>query len=353
MRIGLVAPPWVPVPPPRYGGTEAVVDTLARGLVRAGHDVVLVAARESTCPVPTKVPLEGAAEPMGDGSVEAGYVLDAYEALADRDVVHDHTLIGPLVAPLVAQRLRAPGRAVLTTLHLGLTPAVRRVVTAVAERVPVVAISHAQAAQVPEAAFARVIHHGLDPAAFPPGPGDGGYVLFLGRMCADKGPDRAIRLARRAGLPLVITAKVRLPEERAFFADVVRPLLGPDVDVRAEVDPVERGVLLRGARALLNPIRWAEPFGLVMVEALASGTPVLVSPLGAAPEIVQPGRAGALCADDDAFVAALREVDRFDRAECRRVFEERFTAERMVADHLDLYEELSRAGTLDLRVPAR
>ncbi len=198
MRIGLVAPPWVPVPPPRYGGTEAVVDTLARGLVRAGHDVVLVAARESTCPVPTKVPLEGAAAPMGDGSVEAGYVLDAYDALADRDVVHDHTLIGPLVAPLVAQRLRAPGRAVLTTLHLGLTPAVRRVVTAVAERVPVVAISHAQAAQVPEVAFARVIHHGLDPAAFPPGPGDGGYVLFLGRMCADKGPDRAIRLARRA-----------------------------------------------------------------------------------------------------------------------------------------------------------
>lgn len=359
MRIGLVAPPWVPVPPPRYGGTEAVVDALARGLSAAGHDVVLVAAGESTCPVPTRSPLGASAEPMGDGSVEAAYALDAHAALADRDVVHDHTLLGPLLAPGPGggsgggSGRRAP--ALVTTLHLGLTPQVRRIVAAVAQRVPVVAISRAQADQCPEVAFASVIHHGLDPEGFPVGPGDGGYVLFLGRMSADKGPDRAIRLARRAGLPLVLVAKTRLPEEHAFFSDVVRPLLGPDVDFRAEVDVVQRGELLRGARALLNPIRWAEPFGLAMVEALASGTPVLVSPLGAAPEIVSPGPTGALCVDDDAFVAALGDLDRFDRAACRRRFEQHFTAARMVADHVALYERLlappDAVRDVDLRDP--
>ena len=345
MKVGLVAPPWVSVPPVGYGGTEAVVDVLARGLVAAGHEVVLFTVGESSCPVPPRWLNETGVEPMGSGTAEAAHVLAAYAAMAeeDVDVVHDHTALGPLLGRAVST-----DRVVVTTSHLGYTPDVLRLLEATARVVPVVAISHAQVVAAPRVRFVRVIHHGLDLDRYPLGAGDGGYLAFLGRMSPDKGPDRAIEAARRAGLPLRMSAKMRSADEVEFFEQRVRPLLGPDVEYAGELDDEGRTELLQGAVALLDPIRWAEPFGLVMIEALACGTPVLVSPLGAAPEIVEDGVTGFLCADDDAFVEALDRVPSIDRAACRAAAEQRFSGERMTRDHLALYGDLLGDRTIDL-----
>jgi glycosyltransferase involved in cell wall biosynthesis len=333
VKVGLVAPPWVQVPPVGYGGTEAVVDLLARGLEAAGHEVLLFTVGESTCPVPRRWLDQRAVEPMGSGTAEAAHVLAAYAAMAEErvDVVHDHTALGPLLGRTVTTE-----PVVVTTSHLGYTPDVLRLLEATARVVPVVAISHAQAAAAPRVPFTRVIHHGVDLDRYRRGDGDGGYLAFLGRMSPDKGPDRAIEAARRAGLPLRMCAKMRSADEVDFFEQRVRPLLGPDVEYAGELDDAGRVELLRGAVALL------------MVEALACGTPVLVAPLGAAPEIVDDGVTGFLCPDDDAFVAAIGRVSSIDRSACRAAAEERFSGERMTRDHLDLYVELLGRRVIDL-----
>jgi glycosyltransferase involved in cell wall biosynthesis len=184
--------------------------------------------------------------------------------------------------------------------------------------------------------IAAVIPHGLDLTGFRLGAG-GGYVAFLGRMHPGKGVSTAIRVARAAGLPLRIAAKMREPTERAYFQAEVEPLLGGDVEYVGEIAADEKSAFLGGATCLLNPLAWPEPFGLVMVEALASGTPVVATPCGAAPEIVDHGVTGFLAGSVVDLAAAVRRVGELDRGACRRAAEERFSAERMVRDHLALY----------------
>jgi len=229
MHIGLLAPPWVPVPPPAYGGTESVVDRLARGLVQAGHGVLLAAAANSTCPVPHIAGTEtadGRAPVCGDVSVELRHVITAYDAMRDAgvDVVHDHTLIGPLY------RHRDPDLPVVVTAHGPFDASFGPVYRAM-HGVPVVAISRHQASTAVGVPLAAVIHHGIDVDDVPVGRGDGGYACFLGRMSPEKGPRQAVLAARAAGVPLRMAAKLREPAERAYFDAEVRPLLGPDVDV--------------------------------------------------------------------------------------------------------------------------
>lgn len=333
MRIGIVAPPWLAVPPLGYGGTEAVIDSLARGLVRAGHEVVLFATGDSTCPVERRSHWAEGVTPMGWILGETSHVLAAYDALRDCDVIHDHTLLGPLLTP----RHRVP---VVTTNHAPFTPEIRDLYAAVTPAVALVAISHAQRASAPEIPVARVIHHGLDLDTVEVGPGDGGYLLFLGRMNSDKGPHRAIAIARAAGVPLRIAAKMREEAEVAYFDGVVRPMLGDDVEFLGEVSPVERNELLGSALALVNPIAWPEPFGMVMIESLATGTPVLTYALGAAPEIVDHGVTGFLGSDVASLADAVGLVGSLDRARCRAAVEERFSADHMVARHVELYSSL-------------
>jgi glycosyltransferase involved in cell wall biosynthesis len=336
VRIGIIAPPWLPVPPLGYGGTESVLDVLARGLTRAGEDVVLFTTGDSTCPVERLSFYDEAVEPMGAILPEAGHVLAAYDALAGCDVIHDHTLIGPL---LTDRHGHVP---VVTTNHAPFTREIRALYAAT-RGVRLVAISHAQRASAPEIPVARVIHHGLDLDDFHVGTGLGGYLLFLGRMNADKGVHRAVEIARRAGVPLKIAAKMREEGEVAYFDSVVRPLLGGDVEYLGEIAPDERDELLGSALALVNPIGWPEPFGMVMIEALAAGTPVLTHPLGAAPEIVDDGVTGFLRDDVASLADAVGLVAGLDRARCREVVETRFSADRMVAEHLDLYATLTGA----------
>ena len=339
MRVGLIAPPWVAVPPPGYGGTEAVVDNLARGLVELGHRVELFTIGESTCPVERRFLFDEAVEPMGQTVPEAAHVHGAYESLSDVDVIHDHTVLGPLLAGRTGVA-RAP---VVTTNHGPFTEVTRRIFAEVARTATVIAISHDQArrAHLPVAA---VIHHGIDLTSYHWGPGGGGYLAFVGRMSPEKGVDTAVTAARAAGRPLRIATKVREPEEAQYFEEVVRPLLTADVELELEVPVEERVELLRHADALLNPIAWDEPFGLVMAESLACGTPVLATPRGAAPEIVRPGRTGFLCRDTECLVAAVGSVGSLSRQACRADMEDRFSIERMARDHVALYEQVLAGG---------
>ena len=337
MKVGLLAPPWVPVPPPSYGGTEAVVDRLARGLVAAGHEVLLFAPGDSTCPVPT-VPHTLPARPneIGLTTVELAYVIRGHDCLSECDVVHDHTLAGAAIG----RRGGAP--PMLTTSHGPFTPEVSDIYRSFARRVPIIAISHSQAVEASHHGIqiARVIHHGLDPDEISAGPGDGGYLLFLGRMHPDKGVDVAARVARQAGVPLRIAAKMREPAERAWFDFAVKPLLGGDVEYVGEVGRAEALSLLQGATALVNPIRWAEPFGLVMIEALAAGTPVLAFPNGAAPEIVEDGSTGFLCVDEEDMIRRVADIPLLDRGACRNAVLTRFSTARVVEDHLAAYARI-------------
>jgi glycosyltransferase involved in cell wall biosynthesis len=336
LKIGLVAPPWLPVPPPSYGGTESVLDRLARGLGKAGHDVVLFGTDDSYVKGVSTVSSGAAASPeqIGNVVIEIGHVADAYEALSDCDVIHDHTIAGPMWALAVGRR------RVTTTCHGPLSGRLADVYRAYSRRLPVIAISHDQARRAPDIKITRVIHHGVDPERFPAGAGDGGYLLFLGRMTEDKGPHRAIEVARAAGMPLKLAAKMREPTEREFFAAHVEPLLGGDICYLGEVGCEEKLELLANARALLNPIRWPEPFGLVMIQAMACGTPVIACPEGAAPEIVDHGTTGFLARDIPSLVEAVGQVDELDRQACRDAVAKRFSTARMVADHLELYEEM-------------
>jgi glycosyltransferase involved in cell wall biosynthesis len=333
VRIAIVAPPWVPIPPPAYGGTELAIDLLARGLQAAGHEVLLFTTGESTCPVPRAFALpEADGMNMGSCVTELGHVMEAYDVVRDHDVVHDHTIAGPVYSE------RFPTLPVVTTNHGPFNPELSRIYRRIDDRVSLIAISHDQASRARGIKIAAVIHHGIDTAQFPVGRGDGEYFLYLGRMAPQKGVHRAARVARAAGVRLIIAAKMREAAERRYFESMVEPLLGPDVTYVGEVTWDDKLELLLGATAVLNPIRWPEPFGLVMIEALATGTPVLAFAEGAAPEIIDDGVTGFLCADEAAMVEAIGRVGALDRSACRAAVEARFSVERMVAAHVALYE---------------
>jgi glycosyltransferase involved in cell wall biosynthesis len=359
MHVGLVAPPWTPVPPPLYGGIELVVDELARGIQAAGHEVTLFTTGDSTCPVPRRWVLEQAeGTRIGMAVPELRHALAAGAALDGCDLVHDHTLVGPLLASARTAGVLAagggpattPGRSpalgppVVTTVHGPLDEDLVAIYEALGDRVPIVCISEAQHRAAPHVPVARVIHHGIDASLFPVGDGsgdaDGPYCLFLGRMAPDKGAHRAVAVARAAGMRLLMAAKMREPWEVRYFTEMVEPTLGPDAVYLGEVPHARKLELLGGAAALLFPIRWNEPFGLVMLEAMACGTPVLAFPEGAAPEVVEHGRTGFLCRDEEEMGAALAHVGELDRADCRAAVEGYFSTGRMVADHLDLFASL-------------
>ena len=340
MRLAVIAPPWLPVPPFGYGGTELVLDTLCRGLASAGHDVLLYATGDSTCPVERAWTYY---EHVGTVAVspvaELRHVMDAYEAAAawGADVIHDHTITGPVWAGLHGQ---CP---VVTTNHGPFNDDLAAVYRRLGPHVPIIAISHHQASTAGDIPVHAVIHHGVDLAGVESGTGAGNYAAFLGRMNPDKGIDRAIRVARRAGVPLLIAAKMREPAERAYFEDVIRPLLGGDVEYIGEVAGDDKHRLLADAVCLLNPITWPEPFGMVMIEALARGTPVVGTPMGAAPEIIDDGSTGYLRTSDEGLTRALLDAAVIDRSTCREAAEKRFSMERMADDHQAVYRGLIAA----------
>jgi glycosyltransferase involved in cell wall biosynthesis len=343
MRIGVVAPPWVAVPPAAYGGTEAVIDELVRGFERAGHDVMLWTTGDSTCQVPRgHIIAEAQGKRMGVAAVELDHVIAGYEALTawGADIVHDHTLTGPLCAP----RSHPP---VVTTNHGPFEGELAALYRLVAQRVPIIAISHDQARRARTIPVAAVIHHGLDPEAYPGGDGGGDdagpYFLFLGRIIPDKGPDHAARAVRQVGGRLLIAGKMQEDHEHRYFAEQLEPLLGDDIVYVGEVRLEDKVRLLAGATALVNPLRWPEPFGMVMIEALACGTPVVAYRYATAPEIIDDGVTGYLCKDMDDLATKLTEAQRLDRTACRAAVTDRFSTDRMVAEHIAVFERVLRS----------
>jgi glycosyltransferase involved in cell wall biosynthesis len=336
MRIAIIAPPWVSIPPCAYGGIEVVLDGLARALNSGDDEVLLFATGDSTCPVATGWAFERAvgvanARP----AAELHHVVNAYDWLAGEvDVVHDHTLVGPVYAQ------RFPSLRVVTTNHGPFQGELADFYRSIGDVVPILAISHHQASTAHRTRVAGVIHHGVDVNQFPVGDGDGGYAAFVGRMSPNKGVHTAIAIARAADVPLKIAAKMDEPAERVYFEERVKPMLGGDVEFIGEVGGSDKLALLGAACCLLNPIAWPEPFGMVMIEALACGTPVLATPLGAVPEIVDNGVTGFIRAGAAELADALRRTSDLDRVACRTAAATRFSSEQMAADHLRFYQSV-------------
>jgi glycosyltransferase involved in cell wall biosynthesis len=340
LRIAQVAPLAESVPPSQYGGTERVVAYLSEALAAAGHEVTLFASGDSTarvklhacCPQALRGQ-HGVCDPQLWCALQFQAVLDQ---MHDFDVIHFHT--GYLHFPL--QKHLAPH---LTTLHGRLDFDPPQFYQRYPDS-PLVSISEAQRKPWPQAAWLRTIHHGLPRDLLHAGPGDGGYLVFIGRLSPEKRVDRAIEIARRAGLPLKIAAKID-EADAGYVAQSVRPLLDQaGVEFLGEADEWQKQELLAHAVALLFPIDWPEPFGLVMIEALACGTPVIAYSHGSVPEIIEHGRSGFLVDSVPAAVDAVRRAHEIGRGECRRVFEQRFTAERMAADYAEAYRAILGAG---------
>jgi glycosyltransferase involved in cell wall biosynthesis len=312
-----------------------IIDALARGYAAVGHEVLLCTTGDSTCPVERRWVYERAQGTHAEASVELQHVMHAYAAAADVDIVHDHTRLGP------AYPACSTDTPVVVTNHGPFDDSFEALYRSSSVQVPIIAISYSHARGAPtDLPVAKIIRHGVDVAAFPFCVEPDDYSLFLGRMSPTKGAHRAARIAREIGERLVIAAKMREEEERCYFEDQVRPLLNRDVVYVGEVDHDEKVGLLVHARALINPIQWPEPFGLVMVEALACGTPVLAFPCGAAPEIIQDDVTGFLCSGEADMADKIDQIARLDRRACRASVQDVFSTERMVAEHLQLYETL-------------
>jgi glycosyltransferase involved in cell wall biosynthesis len=348
MRIAQVAPLMEAAPPKLYGGTERIVAYLSDELAALGHDVTLFAS--------------------GDSTTAAKLEPGCPRALRLDPTIRDH--VAPLVAMLerVAQRaaefdlihlhcdylgypvLRRAGTPFLATLHGRLDLPELSLVYRAFPDVPVVSISDSQRAPLPEPRYIATIHHGIPERLLERGSGAGGYLAFLGRISPEKAPDRAIRIAARAGLRLKIAAKVDAVD-REYFGECIEPLLAqPHVEYIGEIAEHQKSEFLGNALALLFPIDWREPFGLAMIEAMACGTPVVAWRNGSVSEVVDEGITGFVVDDEDAAAIAARRAQLLDRGRIRQTFERRFTARRMAEDYVRIYHLL--AGQQELLAAA-
>jgi glycosyltransferase involved in cell wall biosynthesis len=336
MHIAQVAPLYESVPPKLYGGTERVVSYLTETLVAAGHDVTLYASGDSVTSarlvpcVEQSLRLDATCK-----DALAHHYLMFEQVLRDRDrydVIHFHT--DYLHFPLA----RHVGLRHLTTLHGRLDLPELPLIYREFSETPVVAISTAQQSQRPEARWMGVVHHGLPPDRFQFSDIEGGYLAFLGRVSPEKRLDRAIEIATRLGIVLRVAAKVDRAD-REYYLQRIAPLLhNPYVEFIGEISEAEKNEFLGGARALLFPIDWPEPFGLVLIEAMACGTPVIGYGRGSVPEIITDGENGFVVENLDQAVAAVKRLPELSRRRCRELFESRFTTTRMMNDYLAIYD---------------
>ena len=343
MHIAQVAPLTEAIPPKLYGGTERVVSWLTEELIALGHDVTLFASGDSI----TSAKLE-AAWPRAlrlDGAVRDPNALHmmmlerVYRRASDFDFLHFHLDYYPF-------------SLFLTTLHGRLDLPEHQPVFDTFSSVPVVSISNSQRRPLPQANWVSTVQHGLPVRLLEPKPVTPSYFAFLGRIAPEKGIDRAIRIAQHCGMPLKVAAKVDRADQDYYDEKIVPMLKSANVDFIGEISDKEKSDFLSGATVLLVPIDWPEPFGLVMIEALACGTPVIAFNRGSVPEIIEDGLTGFIVEDINGAIGAVDRLGQLSRDKIRRRFEERFTARRMAQDYLSVYRSLTDSIAPHLRLVA-
>jgi glycosyltransferase involved in cell wall biosynthesis len=342
MRIAQIAPLTESVPPKLYGGTERAVSYITEALVDLGHDVTLFASGDSVTraklePVwPQALRLDRS---IRDRIAPHMLLMELVRRQADQfDVLHFHM---DYYSFSVFKRQDTP---FVTTLHGRLDLPEQQPVFDTFDTAPVISISNAQRQPLPQAKWLGTVYHGLPENLYTPQPVEPRYLAFLGRISPEKRVDTAIRIAQRCGLPIRIAAKVD-EADREYFEREIKPLFEqPNVEYVGEISDAQKAEFLSGAHALLFPIDWPEPFGLVMIEAMACGTPVIAFNRGAVPEVVDDGVTGFIVEDEIGAVAAVNRLARVPRERVRRHFEERFTSRRMAQQYVDLYQAVIRAN---------
>ncbi len=338
MRIAMVSPLYESVPPKLYGGTERVVSYLTEELVRQGHDVTLFASGDSqtqarlVSPCPEALRLANCKDPMAHHVL---MVEEVFKRAPGFDVIHFN--IDYIHYPLF-RRCSTPS---LTTLHGRLDLEDQKPLYWEFRDMPVVSISYAQRRPLPWLNWVGNVYHGLPEDLYTFHHEPGKYLAFLGRISPEKRPDRAIQIAERAGMKLLMAAKVD-KADKEYFEEKIKPMLkSPWVEFIGEIGEKEKDKFLGEAYALLFPIDWPEPFGLVMIEAMACGTPVIAWKNGSVPEVIDPGKTGIIVESMDEAVEAVERVGEINRLGCRRTFEERFSVTRMAQDYVKIYEKLA------------
>ncbi|MCP2242422.1 glycosyltransferase family 4 protein [Lentzea aerocolonigenes] len=341
LKVAMVAPPWFELPPTAYGGIESMCADLTDQLTRRGVRVTLIGVgRNRTRARFIAVSLTAQQERIGQAMpevVHAAALPDLLDRL-DVDVVHDHTLAGPLLA-------RGRDLPTVVTAHGPVTGEMGRYYRHLGRSVHLVALSDAQRVAAPSMHWAGTVHNAVKVGDFPYCSRKKDFALFLGRATPEKGIPTAITAARAAGVRLLIAAKCREPDERRYFHDVVEPMLGSGVEWLGEVGRTRKLSLLAAARCLLFPIQWAEPFGIVMAEALACGTPVVALRRGSVPEVVVHGRTGFVCDSVAELISGLRDVESLSPLHCRSDARDRFDVDLMASRYESLYRSvIARAG---------
>ncbi|MFC3125899.1 glycosyltransferase family 4 protein [Pseudoroseomonas globiformis] len=347
MRIAQIAPLFEAVPPKLYGGTERVVSSLTEELVAMGHDVTLFASGDSV--TGAKLAAMRAQALRLDPSVKdwVAHYYKMVEQVAQRaaefDVIHSHIDYFPLGL------LQRQGTPFLTTLHGRLDLPEFKMIYETYGDTPFVSISDHQRLPIPSLNWVGTVLHGMPKDRLKPQAVDQHYFAFLGRVSPEKGLDKAIRIAARAGVKLKVAAKVD-SADRAYFEREIEPLLSQGhVEFVGEISDSQKPDFLSQAHALLFPIDWPEPFGLVMIEAMACGTPVIAFRRGSVPEVMDDGLTGFIVDNEDEAVAAVSRIPSLDRQQVRARFDERFTARRMAEDYVGIYEMLAMGGKTQLR----
>ncbi len=339
MRIAQVPPLYESTPPRLYGGTERIVSYLTEELVNMGHDVTIFGTGDSVTRAKLfEICREGLRlnpkhiDPFAWHIYQLQCVL---ELAHEFDIIHFHN--DYLHFPFS----KHAGYAHITTLHGRLDLDDLKPVYSKFPDIPVVSISDAQREPLPQAGWTSTIYHGLPRDMYMQGTGEGGYLAFLGRISPEKRPDRAIEIAKKTGIPLKIAAKID-KVDREYFETVIKPMMDtPLVEYIDEITDKQKAEFLGNARALLFPIDWPEPFGMVMIEAIANGTPVIAFNCGSVPEVIDHGQTGFVVNSIEEAIAAVKGLDDFDRRQCRQVFEQRFTAGTMAAKYLNVYQHLA------------
>jgi glycosyltransferase involved in cell wall biosynthesis len=346
MRIAQISPLTEAVPPKLYGGTERVISWLTEELVELGHDVTLFASGDSHTSArleaiwPRALRLDSSVrDPMGLHMA----MLEQVRRQSDHfDVMHFHLDYYPFS---LFSRQATP---FITTLHGRLDLPEHQPVFTTFSSMPVISISNSQRRPVPQAGWVKTIYHGLPAQLLTPQRVRPSYLAFLGRISPEKSVDRAIRIAERCGLPIKIAAKID-KVDRDYFDEQIRPLMSlPFVEYLGEIDDSRKSEFLSGAIALVVPIDWPEPFGLVMIEAMACGTPVIAFNRGSVPEIIEDGLTGFIVEDELSAVGAIGQLSALSRERVRARFDERFTARRMANEYLGVYRQLAATPRLRL-----